>query len=265
MFSSSVSESDSQATFYENAVNAIITSDYKMRKFRRIYNYREILEHVDFKLGKKYLDRAITLSGESCLADFPISLRDTFGQPWVYEYRKIGKISPTSLRYFAVTQELRARFGDPKTSVIAEIGAGYGGQYLALSDAWNVNTYIIYDLPEVQVLISKFISRNHSSNAIEFRSLDEALPSQRIDLVISNYAFSELPLKVQLNYIETVILKADRGYLIMNSGRTNHSGRSKGKITLQELQDIRPDIQVSEEFPKTGIDNYVISWGPRFE
>jgi hypothetical protein len=39
------------------------------------------------------------------------------------------------------------------------------------------------------------------------------------DLVISNYAFSELPSELQTRYIEKIILKAKRGYLTINSGK----------------------------------------------
>jgi hypothetical protein len=95
--------------------------------------------------------------------------------------------------------------------------------------------------------------------------LDQIQQQNRVDLVISNYALSELPEELQSEYLEKVILKADRGYLIMNSGRTNHSGRSFGKISLNQLNNLGLEISVSEEQPRTGPDNYVISWGPRFE
>jgi hypothetical protein len=83
----------------------------------------------------------------------------------------------------------------------------------------------------------------------------------RWDLVISNYAFSELPSDLQKIYVEKVLSKSDRGYLVMNSGMTNYSGRSGGKLTLEELRILLPEFQVFKEIPNTGPDNYVIVWG----
>jgi len=264
LFSDSVAKSDSQVTFYEKAVFEILQDEAKFKRFRRMYNYREILEHVDFKLGEMYLERAIELGGRDCLNNFPSALKETVGDPWVYTYPILGNISPTSLRYFAVIQELRAHFGDPKSAVIAEIGAGYGGQYLSIQQIWGVKKYFIYDLPNVQELIIKYIEQIHSSDSIVMKQLDDDSHEDVLDLVISNYAFSELPLETQKMYLEKVILKSKRGYMIMNSGRTNHSGRSTGKITLSELQGLISDIQIHSEQPITGADNYVITWGPRF-
>ncbi len=87
------------------------------------------------------------------------------------------------------------------------------------------------------------------------------IKSKPYDLTISNYAFSELPYEVQKEYLEKILKKSKRGYMIMNSGRTNFSGRSTGKMTLKELNREIPTLEVREEYPKTGPDNYVLIWG----
>ena len=78
---------------------------------------------------------------------------------------------------------------------------------------------------------------------------------------MSNYAFSELPAELQKIYIEKVVSKSKRGYLIMNSGLYNYSGRSDGKLHLAELRTLLPEFEILEEIPNTGPDNYVIVWG----
>ena len=93
-----------------------------------------------------------------------------------------------------------------------------------------------------------------------FEDLRE-LPDKNWDLVISNYAFSELPKSLQLDYVEKVLTRSKRGYLIMNSGKSNISGFSKGKLTLKELEDLLPGVEILEEVPNTGPDNYVLVWG----
>ena len=80
------------------------------------------------------------------------------------------------------------------------------------------------------------------------------------DLVISNYAFSELPYLVQEQYIKNVILKSKNGFMIMNSGRTNITGRSTGKHSISDLLKIIPNSRICEEEPLTGPDNFILIW-----
>jgi hypothetical protein len=47
----------------------------------------------------------------------------------------------------------------------------------------------------------------------------------------------------------------------MNSRKTDISGRSSGKYTLEEIKGVLPTFEVLEEVPLTGPDNYVIIWG----
>ena len=47
----------------------------------------------------------------------------------------------------------------------------------------------------------------------------------------------------------------------MNSGKTNFSGRSAGKHTVEDLLSIIPNARISEEYPNTGVDNYLLTWG----
>jgi hypothetical protein len=62
-------------------------------------------------------------------------------------------------------------------------------------------------------------------------------------------------------YINKVLAKSERGYMIMNSGLNNQTGRSDGKLTLGELKTLLPRFEILEEVPNTGPDNYVLVWG----
>ena len=46
------------------------------------------------------------------------------------------------------------------------------------------------------------------------------------DLVISNYAFSELAIDLQKLYFNEIISNSDNGYMIMNTGREEESSRN---------------------------------------
>lgn len=257
-FSQDGSASDSQVTFYEKAVSRIIVDDRKFNRFRRIYDYREILEHVDFDLGKRYLS-IILKKNPKILANIDdFRKNDLIGKPRTYDFGDIGRVSPTTLRYIATALEIIDKVGKSKFANIVEIGGGYGGQASILQSLDSFERYYIYDLPEVQVLIQKFSSRREMKNILFPNFADDL--NVEFDLVISNYAFSELPREIQNSYIEKVILKSRNGFMIMNSGYSNKTGRSDGKITISEMQAIIPDLEIFPEEPLTSPDNYLLIW-----
>ena len=133
-----------------------------------------------------------------------------------------------------------------------------------LNETQRINSYSMFDLVPVLELVRKYLSSFGNNqvklNKVIFEDLRE-LPNKNWDLVISNYAFSELPKSLQLDYVEKVLTRSKRGYLIMNSGKSNISGFSKGKLTLKELEDLLPGVEILEEVPNTGPDNYVLVWG----
>jgi hypothetical protein len=256
----SSTKSDSQKTFYEKAVSSILQSSPNFKRFRRIYNYREIVETVTYKQGQECLERIATL-GLPLTSDFSrYFLNDSVGMPTKYRYPNVGRISPTTLRYVSIALELKKLFGNNLNGSFVEIGAGYGGQAAVLMEFFQISDYGIYDLVEVQELTLRFLTRVGKAKNLSLHSLSEN-SNQNWNLVISNYAFSELPAELQKEYIQKVLSKSERGYLIMNSGMTNRSGRSNGKLTLEQLRAVLPEFEIFEEIPSTGPDNYVIAWG----
>ena len=203
LFSTNSHESDSQVTFYQGSVSRIITDSQAKKRFRRIYDYREILEHVDYSLGRKYLEVINANQPEIWNSLNKFKENDRIGKPRSYYFPEIGKLSPTTLRCITFARDIKRIF----------------------------------------------ISLNLS---------DEQ--KTKYDLVISNYAFSELPRKIQDEYLEKVILKSQRGFMLMNSGKTNKTGRSEGKITLEELRKSIPNLQELPEVPLTSPDNYLLVW-----
>lgn len=252
-------KSDSQKTNYEASVVKIISNDIRFNNFRRNFSYSEIVENVTYFQGLAYINRIKQLD----LGNFDYKAKhqnDSIGNPILFKYPEFGKISPTTLRYISVALEIKNRFGSDLTGDFVEIGGGYGGQISILADYFRINSYGVYDLCDVQNLIKKYLDSINKIKDVEFLNLETSKPKDW-DLVISNYAFSELPRKLQEIYIDKVLLKSQRGYLIMNSGRENFTNRSVGKLNLKELQDLLPSFEVLEEMPKTGPDNYVIVWG----
>lgn len=251
--------SDSQVTGYEKAVKEAINSPKKFSKFRRLHNYRTILEHLSYKQGLQYLTHVNEIDS-SLISKFQFFNQNyNVGKPYCFTYSGIGKISPTTLRYIAVAGDLSQLFDLEGNLKIAEIGVGYGGQFQVLSYLFPINSYSMFDLPDVLTLAKMYLEKSRSGVTI-CESLT-SIQTSNWDLVISNYAFSELPISLQREYLAKVLLKSKSGYMIMNSGRTNVTGRSEGKMTLNELKSHFPDMVVFEEEPLTHPDNYVVAWG----
>lgn len=255
------SKSDSDSTSYGSFVERALYNARFFKRFRRNYLYRVVLEHVDYKLGKAYLEKlnSETLVGYS--KNPKLQMLSRVGSPRTYHYKEIGWISPTILRYLFVNQQLRQLFGNLGIRQIAEIGIGFGGQIAVTSELLSIESCAIYDLPQVAKLGEKILSEiGIDANKIRIESIEPLKPAG-YDLVISNYAFSELPHLVQLDYVKSVLVNSKRGYLTMNSGRTNLSGRSTGKMTLAELKSSIPGCEILAEDPLTGPDNYILVWG----
>jgi putative sugar O-methyltransferase len=260
IFTINSEDSDSSSTFYGRAVERIISSDRKFRRFRRIYDYREILEHVSLKQAHKYIER-VNQVDPSIFKNYKNFINNDFvGMPYRYSIPNIGLFSPTTIRYIAVLVELRKIFGENFGGHIVEIGVGYGGQYLVMEQKQKIQSYSMYDLPSVQNLTEKYLKQKTTTNKVVMRNFQDET-NICFDLVISNYAFSELPKPIQLEYVEKVLSKAKKGYMIMNSGRTNETGRSTGKLSLDELKVLLPPFEILEEIPNSSPDNYVIVWG----
>ena len=105
-FSLNDKKSDSEGTFYQRAVDKILSSEKEFSRFRRKFNYREILEHVDFKLGKEYFYRIQKLDPDFATAKMDLARNDSIGKPRLYRYPEFNEISPTTLRYIAVALDI---------------------------------------------------------------------------------------------------------------------------------------------------------------
>ena len=251
--------SDSQTTNYELAVLKALKSSHYFANFRKKYRYRIVLEHVLPSTGQAYLDRIEELEPGATRKLLGFKSNDNIGNPAKYKYAVVGEISPTTLRYISVAYEMKELFGPLDGFDIAEIGIGYGGQIRVLDEMFKVNNFYGFDLPSVQSLALKYLANFDLKTKIHMPK-EMNLHYSKYDLVISNYAFSELPRELQAEYLNKVLMHSRNGYMIMNSGRTNHTGRSLGKYGLDELLAAIPNSKIREEVPGTDRDNYVIYW-----
>ena len=154
--------------------------------------------------------------------------------------------------------ELVEHFGTLDNFKIAEIGVGYGGQCMTITNYFDVQNYTLIDLPEVLALAKRYLSINDSSN-LEFKTMSELKVSE-YDLIISNYAITECNKRVQLEYINKVLRGSKHGYITCNyiSDYFNIDSLTKDEF----IEALGPDKQVKivDEQPLTHARNFILIW-----
>lgn len=149
-------------------------------------------------------------------------------------------------------------FGDLNDLKICEIGVGYGGQARIIFAKFpRVAQYRFVDLQSVLNLSKKYLSHFSDISAdLHFHTLDN-LPQNDYDLVISNYAFSELSRAIQELYLEKIINRSKHGYITYNDISSNDLASYK---IGEYPKIIHRDIKILEENPLTHPLNKIVVW-----
>lgn len=228
--------------------------DQFFKTFKRNNYYRAVLEHVEKEQGSLYYNE---LNENSVIKNNiqKASVNDRLGDPIIFDY-EFGTFSPTTLRYAKVLEDI-SHLIELNGSRIAEIGAGYGGQYLVLRQFYKPESYSFFDLDPVLSLIKKYVDKTAQNDiALEYISANTQHKFEKIyDLVISNYAISECDIEAQEHYISNILLKSKRGYITYNHMR----GYSFEEFVLR-LKNEGKNIQIFEEKPQTSQKNFIITW-----
>ncbi len=227
----------------------------QFESFRRNKAYNEILEHVSEEQGGEYLD-IIKEDAEIYRAVNVFKENDKYGNPRMYSYPAIGAISPTTLRYVKVLADLKSLFGTLDHLGIVEIGVGYGGQCRVINSYFKPRSYCLIDIEPALMLSKRFLDHYLIDSPIIYKTMDK-LDQQEYDLLISNYAFTELPRKIQDIYLQKCIIGSKRGYITYNE-ITPPDFKSYKK---EELIKIIPDSKIIDEIPLTHPNNCIIVWG----
>ncbi len=225
--------------------------------FRTYPQYRTALEIDNGEPYADYISYRASVLGKH-MQEF--RKLDDIGAPPVQEYRNLGSFSATTLRYIFHADQILKYFSLPQNPIVAEIGAGFGGQSHILQVMHPCQCYYIYDLPQVEALINRVMLSLDRKN-VYCLPIDEELPEEEIDLFISNYAYSECDREMQLSYFDRVIKKSKRGYMIYNQIAITDYGMDSISISeflsLLKKQGIKP--RVYKEF-FAGAGNSLIIW-----
>lgn len=232
------------------------SSDYSLfNNFRRNPIYNKILEHTSEKQGEEYL-QLISNDPDIVGALNNFKPNDDYGNPKLYEYSGIGTISPTTLRYIKVLSDLKKHFQTLDNLSICEIGVGYGGQCRVINAYYRPATYCLVDIQPALALTQRFLDNYPLHSVLTYKTMNELSPRD-YDLVLSNYAFTELPRAIQDVYLNKVIFKSKRGYITYNDITPIHFHSYK----FGELIEMIPTSRRLKEEPLTHPHNCIIVWG----
>lgn len=249
----------------------------------------QIIEHVNPEQGAQYLSLLREHAPDLLTPKAMKRLRrsDQLGGGQAIAFGGV-ELSPNTLRYAWVHARLRHHFGDGTDRgwaagwKVCEIGGGYGGQAaLTLLLEPRIREYVLYDQPEPAALAERFLkaatsrqSAKGGRNKTSVRSvgalegeMGSVLPAAQdggpCDLVISNYAVSELSVSLQWEYAQRLILDSKRGYFTVNFNHKHDSGNF-GRI-IASLRETGYTVDQYDEVPQTddkGLNTVVIATLP---
>jgi hypothetical protein len=228
--------------------------------FKTFHDYRHVLEHVKPEQGQAYYDFVKENYGESLDSLEACLVNDKQGKPLLHEYQ-FGNWSPTTLRYFKVSLDIQHCFGETKEMNVLEIGGGYGGQCMVHDNLLGFKSWTIVDLPEVTKLQKRYLSDIKSDfNATSCYNVED---NNNYDLVISNYAFSELTRKYQDKYIDAFMSNEEKIYMTVNFIPQTDQ-RFRTMYRKEELLN-RLNLSEFEEIPNTHPENVIVMRGNQKE
>lgn len=194
-------------------------------KSNRIYT--TILEHTTQWSGILYLDciknefRGLYDTNKKLLIDLCYE-NDKYGKPSKSTFNNFCVCSPSNLRYIYHSFLILSNIQKNKLYDvdIVEIGGGYGGlcffiHNLAKLFNIKIKSYTIFDLKEVSILQKRYV-KIHGID-INTYHIDDDWKLNENSYLISNYAFSEIPKELQVQYSEKILNKyISAGFLVWN-------------------------------------------------
>ncbi len=198
--------------------------------FRRTAAVRDIVETVGAVEGRFYA-RRIREWGAGWLTDPAIAALDAWGNPIRWPAFLLGTpraFSPTTLRYLATALWLKRNRDLPPGAEIIEIGVGFGG--LAAMNGLVSNTVTtLVDLPQVESCAMRMLGE---TGLAKHARPGDGSSARSAELVISNYAFTELSAAVQEDYLARYLKNAAHGVIVSNAAIFSRSiqGRSDDEL-----------------------------------
>lgn len=245
----------SESSLNKNYLNFVREANLNQEvydSFRNSQKYKEVLEHVGPNLANNYYKNIREFLTHEQVTEFSKAINNT-GNPQTITINDT-EFNPTTLRYINVALDIKNKFSIDSFENIIEVGAGYGGQALILDKFFKIKNYTFVDLDDVNTLIKKFLAGHSTKFSSKFYTIESLGTSQKYDLLISNYAFSELPKKLQKIVVQKGINLSTRGYMLVNHFYT----LSFRYMTIRNYKKSINNLKTFEEVPQSGIFNKLL-------
>ena len=243
-------------TYPDFCTRASLDTSFFLNFRKKNKYYGKILEHISIELGQLYIDEILKLDKNFANNIEQFKENDQWGNPELYEFSNIGKISTTTLRYIKVLYDLRKYFGKLDNLKICEIGVGYGGQCRIINSISSPTEYTLVDIKPALMLCQRYLDNYVINSRLIYTTMNE-LQECKYDLIISNYAFTELTREIQDVYLKKIILNSKKGYITYNE----ISPANFNSYKREELLSIIPNSHIIDEIPLTHSKNCIIVWG----
>ena len=219
--------------------------------FRSNSHYLKILINNTKEDGQKILDH---LQGSELLNKLSIVRKnDHIGSPVTYDYGKYGRLATDSLRYLNSIATLQKEFPDMKKDWnVVELGGGYGGFCYLFSQLVGFESYTFLEVPEVLMLAHRYLNEDKKLENVKLGTAEDLEPKESYDLLVSEYAFSELDEECLEKYTEKWLRRAKRLFLAMNIW----DGERKKKL-YDKLKSIFREVREFPVEPATDWPNYI--------
>lgn len=225
---------------FKETVNSILENELEFEIFKQNKRYNSIVGCDSMgEPACTILVDAIKNTNKIMFDDInKFKSNDIYGQPTLYD-TEVGLFSPNTLRYILVLAEIEKYIGSLDNKKIIEIGSAHGGQCYVISKHFNFKSYTLIDMPEVIELSKKYISLLKTKN-VKYNDINNVV-SKKSDLVISNFALSELDDTGINFYFEKIISKTENFYITTNiidkERRTKTKDKFSEKFNITEYKE----------------------------
>jgi len=186
-----------------------------------------------------------------------ISDLDAIGSSYVWPLSdpefKDCRVSGLTMRYLGKVADLERLYGSLDAMHLIEIGVGFGGfAALLLRLHTGIASYTLVDLPEVLNIAERYLRAAGVIKPVLFlnaapcsstnlKAGDFSYRPGGYDLVISMYAYAELPINVRLAYFDSLISNSKRGFISDHGKRLTINDAAR-----QELLPSRVQAEIAE-------------------
>lgn len=204
---------------YIQSCNDFVLDDELFERFKQDPRYTPILEHVGKEESELLISEMKSKDRITQKILKSIKENDRYGSPITYRYDEFGEISPSTIRYTKNCLDILNKFDEKiEYKNVLEIGGGYGGLCKVFSSFVNFDNYYLVDLPEVSELSKKYLNNFGSiKNKINYINTENITEVNNLNLVISNYAFSECSIEYQQKYYDLMISNSNLFYMVYNN------------------------------------------------